>query len=54
MHTPVTELDARVSDPDAVASQWEQTRQALEIAELFWLCSVRADSRPHVSPLVAV
>jgi hypothetical protein len=54
MHTPLTELDPRFSDPDAVASPWEQTRQALEMAELFWICTVRADGRPHVSPLVAI
>ena len=54
MHTPVTELDTRFSDPEAVVTHWEQTRQVLEIAELFWICSVRADGRPHVTPLVAV
>jgi general stress protein 26 len=54
MHTPETELDTRFSDPDAVASPWAQARQALETAELFWICTVRADGRPHVSPLVAV
>lgn len=26
----------------------------LEAAELFWITSVRADARPHVTPLVAV
>jgi hypothetical protein len=43
MHTPPTELDTRFSDPGAVASGWEQTRQALETAKLFWICTVRAD-----------
>ncbi len=33
---------------------WEETRRALETADLFWLSTVRADSRPHVTPLVAV
>jgi general stress protein 26 len=28
--------------------------RALETAELFWITTVRADGRPHVSPLVAV
>src|SRR5262249_12427948 len=28
--------------------------RALESAELFWLTTVRADGRPHVTPLVAV
>ena len=54
MNTPVTELDTRFSDPDATASGWDQTRRTLETAELFWICTVRADGRPHVSPLVAV
>jgi len=32
---PVTELDTRFSDPDAVATGWEETRRVLECAELF-------------------
>jgi uncharacterized pyridoxamine 5'-phosphate oxidase family protein len=49
-----TTLDQRFSAPDAVATDWEQTRRVLEEAELFWLTTVRADGRPHVTPLVAV
>jgi general stress protein 26 len=52
--TPTTELDARFSEPGAVATSWDETRQALESAELFWICTVRRDGRPHVTPLVAV
>jgi general stress protein 26 len=52
--TPVTSLDQRFSDPDAAATGWDQTRQALEQAELFWVTTVRADGRPHMTPLVAV
>jgi len=51
---PVTELDARFSAPSAVPAGWDQTRRALEAAELSWICTVRADDRPHVTPLVAV
>ncbi len=51
---PVTTLDQRFSDPDAVATGWDETRRVLETAELFWLSTVRADGRPHVTPLVAV
>lgn len=51
---PKTELDARFSDPKAVASSWDETRQVLEMAELFWITTVRSDGRPHVTPLVAV
>ena len=32
----------------------EETRRVLETADLFWLSTVRADGRPHVTPLVAV
>jgi nitroimidazol reductase NimA-like FMN-containing flavoprotein (pyridoxamine 5'-phosphate oxidase superfamily) len=51
---PVTTLDERFSAPDAAATSWSDTRKALETAELFWLTTVRADGRPHVTPLVAV
>src|SRR5512132_2105249 len=51
---PVTELGTRFSDEDAVATDWEETRRALEDAELFWISTVRVDGRPHVTPLVAI
>lgn len=54
MTQPVTELDARFSAPEAVATDWDETRRALKDAELFWITTVRADGRPHVTPLVAV
>lgn len=54
MTKPSTRLDPRFSDPDATATGWDQTRGALEAAELFWITTVRADGRPHVTPLVAV
>lgn len=54
MRQPMSELDTRFSDQDAVATDWEATRGALEQAELFWISTVRADGRPHVTPLVAV
>jgi nitroimidazol reductase NimA-like FMN-containing flavoprotein (pyridoxamine 5'-phosphate oxidase superfamily) len=54
MKQPQTELDMRFSNRDAVATDWEETRRALEDAELFWISTVRADGRPHVTPLVAV
>jgi nitroimidazol reductase NimA-like FMN-containing flavoprotein (pyridoxamine 5'-phosphate oxidase superfamily) len=54
MATPVTTLDQRYSDPRATAVEWERTREALAGAELFWLSTVRADGRPHVTPVVAV
>jgi len=54
MTQPVTELDARFSDPAAVAADWDQTRRTLEDAELFWIATVRADGRPHATPLVGI
>jgi general stress protein 26 len=54
MQDPVTTLDTRFGDSDAVAIGWDETRLALEAAELFWISTVRKDGRPHVAPLVAV
>ena len=54
MPEPVTTLDRRFSDPNATPADWEETRRALETAELFWITTVRADGRPHLTPLVAV
>src|SRR5215469_13649805 len=54
MATPTTDLDAIYSDPGATATSWEQTRETLETAELFWIATTRADGRPHMTPLVAV
>jgi general stress protein 26 len=54
MSSPRTVLDTRFSEPDTRATEWDTTREVLETAELFWLTTVRADGRPHVTPLVAV
>ena len=54
MSTPVTEIDPRFSDKDAVATEWTETLRVIEAAELFWITTVRPDGRPHVTPLVAV
>ena len=54
MTTPVTTLDQRFSDPAATATSWDETSKALGSAGLFWISTVRADGRPHVTPLVAV
>jgi general stress protein 26 len=47
-------LDSRFSDPNAAATPWSDTERALERAELYWLTTVRADGRPHVTPLIGV
>ena len=54
MNEPLTTIDARFSAPDATAAEWTESRRALESAELFWITTVRADGRPHVTALVAV
>ncbi|HLX59326.1 MAG TPA: pyridoxamine 5'-phosphate oxidase family protein [Ktedonobacteraceae bacterium] len=54
MNEPITQLDPRHSGPDGVVTPWEETRRVLETAELFWISTVRADGRPHVTPCVAV
>ncbi|HEX6697103.1 MAG TPA: pyridoxamine 5'-phosphate oxidase family protein [Solirubrobacteraceae bacterium] len=51
---PTAELDRRFSDPAAGATPWPEVASALEAAELYWLTTVRADGRPHVTPLVGV
>lgn len=54
MNEPVTTIDPRYSGPAATATPWEETCRVLEAAELFWLATVRADGRPHATPVVAV
>ncbi|MFF3325937.1 pyridoxamine 5'-phosphate oxidase family protein [Streptomyces sp. NPDC002889] len=51
---PLTELDARYSDPKASAADWSDAVGRLRTAETFWLTTVRPDGRPHVTPLIAV
>ncbi len=48
------ELDPRFSDPTASAVPWENTVRVLTEAQLAWITTVRADGRPHVTPLVTV
>jgi general stress protein 26 len=54
MGQPLTSIDSRYSDPEAVPTTWEDTSRALAESELFWLTTVSSDGRPHVTPLVAV
>ncbi|MEY2569548.1 MAG: hypothetical protein QOE35_4077 [Actinomycetota bacterium] len=51
---PTVELDERFSSPGAAARPWSEVVTALEKAEIFWLSTVRADARPHVTPLPAM
>src|SRR5690606_28569086 len=54
MHEPVTEIDERFSEEGAEPTPWARTRDVLESAQISWVTTVRADGRPHVTPLVAV
>jgi nitroimidazol reductase NimA-like FMN-containing flavoprotein (pyridoxamine 5'-phosphate oxidase superfamily) len=54
MTIPTTTLNELCSDPGAAATSWEDARQLLESAQLFWIATVRIDGRPHMTPLVAV
>ena len=47
-------IDKRFSSPEAEATPWAETRDALEQAELYWITTVRPDGRPHVTPLIGV
>ena len=47
-------LDERFSDPAAEPTPWADTARVLERAELYWLTTVRADGRPHVTPLIGL
>jgi len=53
-HEPTVELDVRFSGPGAEPTPWGAVRQVIEEAELFWISTVRADGRPHVTLLPAV
>lgn len=54
MSEPLAELDQRFSDKSAAATPWPVARAVLETAQLSWITTVRADGRPHVTPLVTV
>jgi nitroimidazol reductase NimA-like FMN-containing flavoprotein (pyridoxamine 5'-phosphate oxidase superfamily) len=51
---PTAEFDTRFSDPEAGPTPWSDAEHVLEHAELYWLTTVRADGRPHVTPLIGV
>jgi pyridoxine/pyridoxamine 5'-phosphate oxidase len=51
---PTAQFDPRFSDPAAGPTPWEEAAGTLERAELYWLTTVRADGRPHVTPLIGV
>ncbi|WP_324794848.1 pyridoxamine 5'-phosphate oxidase family protein [Streptomyces cyaneofuscatus] len=58
---PTTELDARYSSAlnprpgaeNVTATDWAEAQRRLCDAEVFWITTVRADGRLHVTPLMA-
>jgi general stress protein 26 len=54
MDQPLTQLDERFSGPGTQPTTWAATRDVLDAAQLSWVSTVRADGRPHVTPLVTV
>ena len=53
-NVPSAELDSPYSSPDATATDWARAQSVLTDAAIYWLSTVRADGRPHVTPVIAV
>jgi nitroimidazol reductase NimA-like FMN-containing flavoprotein (pyridoxamine 5'-phosphate oxidase superfamily) len=51
---PVTELNAEFSTEGTNPTPWEDARQLLRDARLYWLSTVRPDGRPHVTPVISI
>ncbi|MGW8374615.1 pyridoxamine 5'-phosphate oxidase family protein [Streptomyces sp. ODS28] len=51
---PQPELDPRYSEEGAAPPSWKEARDELASAGTYWLSTVRADGRPHVTPLLGV
>jgi len=45
-------VDDRFSQPEADATTWDEVVDVLTRAELYWITTVRAEGRPHVTPLI--
>jgi general stress protein 26 len=54
MTTPIVEFNGDFSEPGAPAVPWADVERVLTTSEMFFLSTVRADGRPHVTPLPAV
>jgi Pyridoxamine 5'-phosphate oxidase len=51
---PFAELHPAFSSSGATATPWRDVVAVLEQAEIFWIATIRADGRPHVTPLPAM
>src|ERR1700761_2780729 len=47
-------IDPRYGDASATAPPWSEIERLLTDAQLYWIVTVRTDSRPHAVPLVGV
>ena len=54
MTSPETDIDARFGSDGAEPTPWPDARSTIEAAPVWWITTVRADGRPHVTPLLAV
>ena len=53
MPEPAGKLDTRFSEATE-PTPWPEAERALAQAELYWIATVRADRRPHVTPLIGL
>lgn len=51
---PVARLHEGFSEPGTSAPPWADVSRVLDESEMCWLSTVRADGRPHVTPLTAI
>src|SRR5918997_732098 len=51
---PTSKFNRRFSEPAAEPTPLADGERALEQAELYWITTVRADGRPHVTPLIGL
>ncbi|HWJ60748.1 MAG TPA: pyridoxamine 5'-phosphate oxidase family protein [Acidimicrobiales bacterium] len=51
---PTPELHEGFSEPGAPPVSWADVVEVLADSEIFWLSTVRADGRPHVTPIPTV
>ncbi|MCU1372074.1 MAG: pyridoxamine 5-phosphate oxidase-related FMN-binding protein [Ilumatobacteraceae bacterium] len=51
---PTPEHNEGFSEPGSSAVTWSAVVEVLDRSEVFWLSTVRADGRPHVTPIPAV
>ena len=51
---PTPELHPGFSSPGTTAIPWDEVAEVLAQAEIYWISTVRADGRPHVTPLPAM